>query len=165
MRFSVRLATTYDLPALDQLYARSYPRLLKADYPPSLLVTVVPLFSKAQPRLVSSGSYFLAETPEGVCLGAGGWTKRGPMGEHQEGLGHIRHFATDPDALRQGVGAEIMNHCLAQATDQKITEMSCYSTRTALTFYEAMGFRKKGEMAIEITQAIRFPAIWMDRKL
>ncbi len=150
---------------IDGLYSRSYPRLLKADYAPSLLVTVVPLFSKAQLKLVTSGTYFVAEREDGALIGAGGWTKIGPMGEMSDGMGHIRHFATDPDVLRAGVGRAVMEACVAQAYDAGLGELSCYSTITAVPFYEAQGFVVKGEMQLQFAQAMRFPAVWMERRL
>jgi len=78
MTFQIRLATENDIPQIDLLYSRSYPKLLKADYAPSILVTVVPMFSKSQPKLVTSGSFYVAETDGGRIVGAGGWTKLGP---------------------------------------------------------------------------------------
>ena len=47
----VRPAERSDMAAVDALLARSYPRLLKPDYPPSVLVTALPLISRAQPAL------------------------------------------------------------------------------------------------------------------
>ena len=165
MAFSVRLAQASDIAQIDLLYSRSYPKLLKPDYAPSLLVTVIPMFSKAQPQLVSSGSFFVAETSAGDIVGAGGWTKRGPMGEATRGLGHVRHFATDPDLVRAGVGRALMNACFDQASGAGMARLSCYSTLTAVPFYEAMGFRQKGPIEIAFGQAMQFPAIWMDREL
>lgn len=165
MTFQIRLATEADTPALDRLYRRSYPRLLKPDYAPSLLVTIVPMFSKAQPRLIASHSYFVAETETGSILGAGGWTPKGPKGEAQGGIGHIRHFATDPDALRLGVGTALMEACISQAIAHGIEHLSCYSTITAAPFYEAMGFVRKGVMDIEFGSVLRFPTIWLDRPI
>ena len=49
-----------DLAAVDALLARSYPRLLAADYPPSVLVTALPLISRARPELLAVGTYWVA---------------------------------------------------------------------------------------------------------
>ena len=72
--FAVRPATKSDMDAIDGLLSRSYPALLKADYAPSILVTAVPRMTKAQPALIKSGTYYVAEDPCGALLGAGGWT-------------------------------------------------------------------------------------------
>ena len=57
----LRVATPADLAAVDALLARSYPRLLAADYPPSVLVTALPLISRARPELLASGTYYVVE--------------------------------------------------------------------------------------------------------
>jgi hypothetical protein len=59
--------------------ARAYPRLLKADYPPSALVLALPLISRAQPQLVTCGTYYLVQDGDDL-LGAGGWTANPPGG-------------------------------------------------------------------------------------
>ena len=58
---TLRLARPDDLKAVDALLARSYPRLLRPDYPPSIMVTIVPLIARARPELLMSGRYFLVE--------------------------------------------------------------------------------------------------------
>lgn len=165
MSFTIRKSLERDLPAIDRLYGRSYPRLLKADYAPSVLVTVIPKFSKAQPRLVTSGTFYVAETHDWQIVGAGGWTPQGPMGEREAGTGHIRHFATDPDAVRLGIGRALMDGCINEAKDHGMTRLSCYSTLTAVPFYEALGFVPQNEIEIEMGAHIGFPAVWMIRDL
>jgi hypothetical protein len=68
---TLRRTTPADLAALDLLFSRSYPALLKADYPPSTLMMALPLISRAQPRLVGSGSYWCAQA-EGTIVAADG---------------------------------------------------------------------------------------------
>ena len=52
---TLRHATPSDLAAVDALLARSYPRLLAADYSASVLVTAVPIIARARPELLASG--------------------------------------------------------------------------------------------------------------
>ena len=164
--FDVRTAGPRDIPGIDELLARSYPRLLKADYPASVLVTAIPLISKAQPRLVASGTYYVAERrSDGAIIGAGGWTARGPQGEAGAGVGHIRHFGTDPDVLRAGVARAIMDRCLKDASAAGCRALACYATRTAEAFYRAMGFRREREVDIQLRPGVTFPAILMGRQI
>ena len=67
----IRPTTAADLAAVDALLARSYPKLLKADYPPSVLVTALPVIARAQPKLITCGTYYVVEE-DGQILGAGG---------------------------------------------------------------------------------------------
>jgi hypothetical protein len=73
---TLRCATGRDFDAIDAMLARSCYKLLKNDYPPSVMVTAVPLISRANPALVRSGTYYVAETSDGQIIGAGGWIRR-----------------------------------------------------------------------------------------
>jgi GNAT superfamily N-acetyltransferase len=154
---TLRLATLADLAAVDMLLARSYPRLLAADYPPSLRVMAVPRLARAQPGLLGSGRYWLACDAAGGILGAGGWSTSGP------GRAEIRHVATDPAATRRGIGRAVLGQVMAQAGGQGATAFDCLSTRTAVPFYAALGFRALGEVEIALAPGISFPAVRMVR--
>lgn len=165
---TVRPATLADTAAVDALLARSYPRLLRADYPPSILVTAVPLLARAKPELLASGTYFVAEGEDGAILGAGGWTTRSPRGTDKGGLGHIRHVVTDDRALRRGVGRAILERTFSTAAAAGLTALACLSTRTAVPFYLALGFRRSGEgteLSIPLAPGIGFPAVPLMRML
>lgn len=157
----VRPGRRSDVPAVDALLARSYPQLLKADYPPSVLVTAVPLISRAQPDLVACGTYYVAETEDGRIVGAGGWTPSRARARS----GGIRHFVTDPGFTRRGVGSALMVRCLRDAARAGLRQMRCEATRTAVPFYRAHGFEVTGEIAVELRPGVVFPAIAMLRAL
>ena len=157
----IRPAGPADLAAIDRLLARSYPALLRADYPPSLLVLAVPRIARARPELLRSGTYHVAEGPDGI-VAAGGWTRSAPVaGEGAAGLGHVRHVATDPDHLRRGHARRLMEHALAEARAEGMTAMACLSTRTAVPFYASLGFRRVEEVEVPLGPAIAFPAVRM----
>ena len=150
-----------DIAPLDALFARSYPRLLKADYPPSVLVLVLPLISRAQPQLVTSGTYFVAEDADGTILGAGGWTRR----RGRPRIGDIRHVVTDDRHTRKGVGRALFAEIFATARATGIKLTDCKSTRTAVPFYQAMGFATLGPVEVDLRPGISFPAIQMQCRL
>lgn len=156
---AVRCAVPADLAAIDALLARSFPRLLKHDYPPSVRVLAVPRFARANPRLVASGRYYVAVTGEGSVIGAGGWSSRGgPAGE-------VRHVATDPDHLRRGAGRAILTRVFEAAGAADVRWLDCLATRTAVPFYTAMGFRALGPVEVPLAPAISFPAERMVREI
>ena len=164
-RFSLRLATAADLAAVDTLLSRSYPRLLAPDYPASVRVLAIPLISRARPELLVSGTYWLAQDPQGVVVGAGGWTEGAPDDEPQSVTGHIRHFATDARLTRQGIGRALMDRVLAQAGAAGMRRLDCLATRTAVPFYAALGFQEQGPVDVPLRPGIVFPAIRMLRRL
>jgi len=169
---TLRVARLVDLAAVDTLLSRSYPRLLAADYPPSVMVTALPIISRARPELLASGRYYLLLGGTGQLLGAGGWSAAAPGPSDQpEGrvvagdTGHVRHLATDPDAVRQGVGRAVMRAVAEAAGAAGVTRMECLSTRTAVPFYEAVGFKVVRAVDVPLRPGIVFPAVQMTRIL
>jgi GNAT superfamily N-acetyltransferase len=149
------------MAAVDALLARSYPRLLKPDYPPSVLVTALPIISRARPELLASGTYFLAEAEDGAVIGAGGWTRD----RRNARVGHIRHLVTDHRKVRKGVGRALMNHIFETAKAGGIAGLECQATRTAVPFYRAMGFATVRDIKVDLRPGIVFPAVLMRRRL
>jgi GNAT superfamily N-acetyltransferase len=166
---TLRHATPADLAAVDALLARSYPRLLAKDYPPSVLVLAVPIISRARPELLASGCYWLAEDGTGRVVGAGGWSASAPNpsdvsggpGAQQAGLAHVRHVATDPDAVRRGIGRALMTRVMAEARATGHRQMECLSTLMAVPFYASVGFEAVGAVTVNLRPGIYFPAIRM----
>lgn len=169
---TLRVAQRTDLAAVETLLSRSYPRLLAADYPPSVMVTALPIISRARPELLASGRYYLVFDSGGKLLGAGGWSAAAPGPSDQPevtasvaSVGHVRHLATDPDALRRGVARRVMQAVFEAATLAGVTGMECLSTRTAVDFYRSVGFRTVGPVEVPLRAGIVFPAVRMVRDL
>jgi GNAT superfamily N-acetyltransferase len=163
---AIRPAIPADLGAIDALLSRAYPRLLARDYPPSVLVLAIPIISRARPELLASGTYYVAEDMDGRILGAGGWTRGAPAGgAGAPRLGHVRHFVTDDRIVRRGIARRIMERVFDEALGAGILRLDCLSTRTAVPFYAAMGFRVAGPVTIPLRPGIEFPAVRMDRVL
>ncbi|WP_425091945.1 GNAT family N-acetyltransferase [Tropicimonas sp. S265A] len=166
MSLVIRPGTSRDVADVDALLAASYPVLLKPDYPPSVMVTALPLISRAQPALITCGTYFVVEQ-EGILRAAGGWTFGPPKGTRPApGLGHVRHVVTDHRAVRRGFGRALMDHILADAGARGATRLEALSTLTAVPFYRAMGFAPLGEVDVPLGPAgLPFRAVRMDRSL
>ena len=162
---AIRVAGAGDIGAIDRLLGRSYPTLLKRDYPPSVLVLALPAMTRAQPGLLASGTYYLAELG-GVVVGAGGWTQQAPGGRPgQRGVGHVRHVATDPDHARRGIGRALMAHVMLTAKASGMASLDCLSTRTAVPFYASLGFVAVGERKVTFPGDIAFPVVAMTAQL
>ncbi|WP_298292971.1 GNAT family N-acetyltransferase [uncultured Litoreibacter sp.] len=161
----IRPTTRRDIAAVDALLAASYPVLLKADYPPSVLVTALPLISRAQPKLVTCGTYY--GVFEGQTLvGAGGWTMAAPGGAQSRAkAAHIRHVVTDHRRVREGVGRLLMAHIFAKAAEAGVNFLACQSTLTAAPYYRAMGFEGEQVISVPLRAGIDFPAVSMGRAL
>jgi GNAT superfamily N-acetyltransferase len=157
---TLRRARLEDVAALDDLFARSYPKLLRDDYPPSVLVTAIPLLSKSQPQLLTSGRYFVVEL-EGEIVGAGGWSARRP----RTGRAQMRHVVTDALHQRRGVARRIVEQVISETAALGFAGLDCQSTRNAVPFYQAMGFVPLGAVEVPLAPGITFPAVQMHRGL
>lgn len=158
---TLRCSTGRDFEAIDGMLARSYPKLLKNDYAPSVMVTAVPLISRANPALVRSGTYYVAETAEGEIIGAGGWAPS----RQAPGAAEVRHLVVDWRHQRRGIGRRLMMGIFAEAQLQGMRRIEAQSTRTAVPFYAAMGFESLGQVVVPLRPGIEFPAIVMRRFL
>jgi GNAT superfamily N-acetyltransferase len=159
---TIRLATPADLAEVDALLAYSYPKLLRADYAPSVLVLALPIISRARPELLASGSYFVAVDGAGWMVGAGGWTRWAPdSGDVSPGIGHVRHVVTRAGEVRRGIGRALMGCAMDHAAAAGIRRLDCLSTRTAVPFYKAIGFRATGPVEVPLRPGIVFPAVRM----
>ena len=162
----IREARWEDVSKIEKLLTRSFGQLLRNDYPASVLSIAVPLLARAQPALVTSGRYYVAELG-GKIVGVGGWSLEAPgTNSTQRGVAHMRHVAVDPDHLRKGIGFEILLQSLAAANKYGIKRMMSLSTLTAAPFYEGCGFIEVGRRETPLGVAeLSFPGVEMQLDL
>jgi GNAT superfamily N-acetyltransferase len=161
----IRTATPADETILSELLTAAYRELARGSYDSEALAAALPLMSRANPKLLASGSYYIAEIG-GSAAGCGGWTIDKPgSGEVIAGVGHIRHFATHPAHLRKGVARLLLEHCLAEARAAGIRVMMSQSTLPAEQFYAAAGFRRVGPIMVEMGPGVILPAVEMQLPL
>jgi len=164
--WSIRTAEPSDEAGVEALLAVSYADLMADRYEPALLERVLPLITRANPALLESGTWFVAESSDGAIIGCGGWTPERPdSGEVETTLGHVRHFATDPGWTGRGIGRAIHNRSCEQAIAAGIERFICYASLNALDFYAALGFRSIRRIDVPIAADLRFPAMLMELDL
>src|SRR4029079_19008200 len=94
----LRVARPADSEAVTALLLASYSILLAASYASCVLRQALPISPGANPPLLASGTYYIAEREPGTPIGCGGWSAARPgTGEIIEGEGHIRHVAIHPE--------------------------------------------------------------------
>jgi len=164
--FTFRTACADDSDAVRSLLDASYPTLFRPWYNEDALAATLPLMTKANPRLLASDSYFVAETAEQDIVGCGGWSHERPgSGALEDGLGHVRHFATHPDWIRKGIGRALLAHSIETARAEGITRLECNSSLAAEEFYRALGFETIGPVDVDMGRGVRFPGIIMQMTL
>ena len=163
---TIRPTAGHDLPAIDTLLGASYPVLLKPDYPPSVLVTCLPLITRARPELLRCGTLLHGRIRTArLWPPVAGPIRRPKAGSDRVTSGHIRHVVTHPKATRRGLARALMQRSFAAARNSGVRWMLCQSTRTAEPFYASMGFQRRGEITIMLRPGIGFPAVEMIRAL
>jgi GNAT superfamily N-acetyltransferase len=157
----IRAATPDDENLLSELLEAAYGELAHGQYDSAALADALPLMSRANPKLLASGTYYIAYAG-GQAAGCGGWTREKPgSGEVVDGVAHIRHFATHPAHLRKGIARLLLEHCLAEARSAGIQVMMSQSTLPAEQFYSAAGFRSVRPIEVELGPGVVLPAVEM----
>jgi N-acetylglutamate synthase-like GNAT family acetyltransferase len=157
----LRLADMADSEAISAVLTASYSRALVDDYDAPTLERAMPLVGRANPTLLSSGSYYVVEI-DGEIAACGGWTPEAPgTGKVTRGIGHIRHFATHPDLLRQGAAGVILRHCIDEARANGIARLFAQATLTAQLFYEAYGFRRIRLTDMQLAEGVNLGGVTM----
>ena len=73
----LRPATADDAETLSALIAASYATLRDGAYDPASIDAALPAMSHANPKLLASGTYYVAEI-DGRAAGCGGWSFEAP---------------------------------------------------------------------------------------
>jgi N-acetylglutamate synthase-like GNAT family acetyltransferase len=160
----VKVRRTYpeDAPLIDHILERAYPTLMADAYRKEVLSVALPFLTKSNIELLKSGTYYVAEE-SGHILGCGGWTLERPgTSEVTPGIAHLRHFATDPAFVRQGVGRTIFRECAQTAAQAGAKMFQAYSSLNAEPFYASLGLTRIKQMDLPKPLTVPIPAILME---
>jgi GNAT superfamily N-acetyltransferase len=165
MDVPLRVANLTDALAVDDLLLASYSVLPRSSYDPDVLDAALPLMTRANQTLLSSGTYYVVEGP-GRLSGCGGWSFERPgTGERIAGLAHIRHFAVHPEDVGQGIGRTLYEVCAAEAREHGARRFECFSFLNAERFYKGLGFRSVRPIEVRMGPGVMLPAVLMERDL
>ena len=161
----IRVATPRDAGAVGALLRESYPVLMRPAYGEALSA-VLDAMVRANPELLASGSYYVAESEHGRVVGAGGWTRERPDdGAIEPSHAHLRHFATHPRWCRRGVARRIYERCELRAREAGIRYLECYSSLNAAAFYAALGFESVARIDVPMGEGRSLAGVLMRRRI
>jgi GNAT superfamily N-acetyltransferase len=149
---TLRKATTADIPALDELIARSARGLSAEDYRPAQIEGALMGAFGVDSLLLADETYFLVEE-QGQILGCGGWSFRSTLfgGDARSGRdssildptsqpAKIRAFFVHPHHARRGIGSLLLNHCERQARARGYSRVELMATLPGVKLYAARGY-------------------------
>jgi GNAT superfamily N-acetyltransferase len=161
----IRSALPTDAAAASALLAASYGGLLPPYYPYATLALALPAMTRANPELLACGSWYVAES-RSALVACGGWTFA-PPGRRWAGRldeAHLRHFATHPDWVRQGIGGALLARSLAVARACGVRRMRADASLAAVRFYAAHGFQPLRRITLTV-ESQPFAVVRMMRPL
>ncbi len=176
-KLELRRATMGDLPALVELIPRSARELSRGYYTEEQTEAAIIHVFGPDTRLISDGTYFVAEEA-GLLAGCGGWSRRRTLygGDQMKGVedpfldprtdaARIRAFFVHPGFARRGVGRAILEACLDAARAAGFRRVELASTLPGVPFYLAFGFAEREAMEVPLPGGAALPVVRMERDL
>lgn len=177
MQLQIRPAHVDEIPALEQLIARSV-RALSVGYYTARQVelALVHVFG-VDSQLIADGTYFVVEV-DGQLAACGGWSKRrtlyggDQMKEGEDNLldpgteaARIRAFFVDPAFARRGIGKQLIEACEAAAQAAGFTRLEMGATLPGEPLYAAVGYHAVERLAVPLPGGETLPIIRMEKHL
>jgi GNAT superfamily N-acetyltransferase len=149
---TLRKATTADIPALNELIARSARGLSAEEYRPEQIEGALRGAFGVDSQLLTDETYFVVED-QGRIVGCGGWSFRSTLfgGDARAGRdasildpktqpAKIRAFFVDPGNARRGIGSLLLEHCERQARAHGYSRVELMATLPGVKLYAARGY-------------------------
>lgn len=179
-QFTIRLATTADIPSLHRLIEQSIRGLQTNDYTPEQIEGALGHALGLDTQLVADQTYFIA-SPAGrpeVLAGCGGWSFRKTLFGSDHGPGRagelldpdsdaakIRAIFVHPDFARRGLGARILAHCESAAQQAGFRRFEMGSTLTGVPLYTLKGYRRLDEVDVPLPNGEVLPIVRMSKQI
>jgi N-acetylglutamate synthase-like GNAT family acetyltransferase len=186
--FTIRAATTADIPALSALIELSVRGLQVNDYSPSQIDSSIGSAFGVDRQLIADQTYFLAtpiDDPTRI-VASGGWSFRRTLcGSDTMAVTHggterdastldpndptafakIRAIFVHPAWARRGLGSLILAHCEAAAHAAGFNRLEMGSTLTGLPLYKLKGYTERDRSTVPLPNGESLTIVRMDKTL
>ena len=175
--FTIRLAATADIPALQKLIAASVRGLSEGYYSAKQVDSSIKYIFGVDTQLLADGTYYVIEA-DNTIVACGGWSKRktlyggdqhksvaDPLLDPKTDAARIRAFFVDPAWARQGIGKMMINHCETEAMKNGFTAMELGATLPGEPLYKAMGYTSISNINADMPDGETLEVIKMSKKL
>lgn len=154
----IRKAVASDVPRLREVIEASVRGLQARDYTPAQIEGALESVYGVDSRLITDGSYFVAEVVEqgsepAQIVACGGWSKRRTLYGGDQFAGRedslldpthdaakIRAFFVHPEWARRGIGTLILEACENAAIAAGFRRLEMGATLSGVAFYRARGY-------------------------
>jgi len=175
--FSLRLASSADIPALHSLIEASVRGLQKNDYTLEQIDGALGTVLGLDTQLVADKTYFVAEAKAACArtiVGCGGWSNRktlfgsdqAPVREPEfldpaSDAAKIRAFFIHPDWARRGLGSKILDACESAARAAGFSRFEMGATLTGVPLYLQRGYHVLERIEVPLPNGAALPIVRM----
>lgn len=166
-----------DREAIGELIAASARLLSREHYNDAQIETAIATVFGVDSDLIEDGTYFVAESSEGL-IGCGGWSRRKTLfgGDQysardagyldpQSEPAKIRAFFVHPAHARKGIARAILSHCETEAQAHGFRALELMATLPGIAFYESCGFAKIGKYDLKLAVDVKLELVPMRKDL
>jgi N-acetylglutamate synthase-like GNAT family acetyltransferase len=171
----VRQATRADVPAIEELIARSARALSDGYYTATQIESLLHFVFGTDSQLIDDGTYFVVQRNQQL-LGAGGWSRRrtlfggdrmkegeDPILDPRSEPARIRAFFVHPAAARQGLGRRLLEECQRAAAAAGFRTLTLVATLPGEPLYQALGFTVTERFQLRLPDQVEVPVARMSR--
>jgi GNAT superfamily N-acetyltransferase len=180
--FTIRLATTTDIPALLSLVEQSVRQLQTNDYSPEQIDASIGTAFGIDRQLIADRTYFVA-TPIAEptqLVACGGWSFRKTMCGSDSlanrdastldpadptAYAKIRAIFVHPAWARRGLGSLILAHCEAAAQAAGFTRFEMGSTLTGVPLYTLKGYIERSRSSLDLPKGPALTIVHMNKSV
>jgi N-acetylglutamate synthase-like GNAT family acetyltransferase len=184
--FTIRTATSADIPAIEALIEQSVRQLQKDDYSPSQIDASIGSAFGVDRQLISDQTYFVAvpANDPAQLVACGGWSYRSTIcGSDAMTITHcgtprdasvldpatdfarIRAIFVHPDWARLGLGSMVLSHCEAAAIAAGYTRFTMGSTLTGVPLYALKGYIEQSRSMVPLPKGEDLEIVIMNKTI
>jgi GNAT superfamily N-acetyltransferase len=181
-RFSLRLATSADIPALRKLIDVSVRVLQRGDYSAEQLDAALGTAYGVDTQLIADGTYYVVEAVghvrEPVIAACGGWSMRRTLYGSDHGpyrdsglldpardAAKIRAFFVHPEWVRRGIASQILQTCENAAYARGFRKFEMGATLTGIPMYAARGYIAGEKIEVPLPNGLSLAVVRMAKSV
>jgi len=181
-RFTLRLATVEDIPALRELIQLSVRVLQRADYSRVQMEAALGTAYGVDTQLIADETYYIAEAESAsrkkTIVACGGWSMRktlygsdhGPYRDNElldpaRESAKIRAFFVHPDWVRRGLATLILKTCEDAAYGHGFRRFEMGATLTGVPMYKARGYTREETIEVPLPNGLTLTVVRMSKTI